>query len=175
MDRSTKNTQIEEFHEKFGKAQAAFLTGYSGIEVGSMTEIRKALRDSSVELRVLRNTLAKLAIKDTPYEGLAEHFKGPIAVALSYSDAASAAKTLTKYAKDEPNFKLIVGALGEKVLTTDEIKALSELPSKDELIAKLVGLLNNIPASFVGVLSALPRDLVYALSAIRDKKEAEGN
>lgn len=172
MNREVKSAQIEEYNEKFSKAGAVFITGYSGIEVPGMTELRKSLRESDVELRILRNTLAKRAVKGTPYESLAEHFKGPIAVALSYGDAAAAAKALTEFAKEEPKFEIITGALGEKSLTVDEIKALADLPSRDELIAKLLGVMKNIPGSLVGVLSGVPRKFVYVLRAIEQSKAA---
>ncbi len=174
MNRELKSIQVKDFHEKFSSAEAAFLAGYSGIKVEGMTEIRRSLREASVEFKILRNTLAKRAIKDTPYESLDEHFNGPIAVALTSKDVAAAAKALIKFAKEEPNFEIKVGALDGKILTVDEIKGLAELPSREELIAKLLGVLKNVPGGFVGVLSGVPRKFVLALSAIQREKEVKG-
>ncbi|MCK4739391.1 MAG: 50S ribosomal protein L10 [Deltaproteobacteria bacterium] len=171
MKKQDKISQVEEFQEKFSKADAAFIASYNGIDALDMTSLRGSLRESSVELKILRNTLAKRAVIGTPYESLSEHFVGPVAVALSYKDAALAAKTLTSFAKEQPLFELKVGALGEKTLELAEIKSLSELPSRDELLAKLVGVLSNVPGSFVRVLSGVPRNFVNVLSAIKKKKE----
>lgn len=172
MDKERKKEQIEEFHEKFAKADAAFVAGYRGVQVEEITELRNSLRDASVELRVLRNTLAKRALKDTPYEQLSEYFEGQVAVAISYKDAAAAAKALTAFVKTQPKLELKGAALGEKLLSMEDIKGLAELPSREELLAKLLGVFGNVPRNFVGVLSAVPRSLVYTLQAIKVSKEA---
>ncbi|OGP07087.1 MAG: 50S ribosomal protein L10, partial [Deltaproteobacteria bacterium GWA2_42_85] len=123
------------------------------------------------EFKVVKNTLAKIAIKEAGAESLKDYFDGTTAVAMSYADPVAAAKILTQFAKDEPNLKIRVGLLGGKLLNLNEIKALSELPSREVLLGKLVGMLRAVPTNLVGVLSGVPRQLVYTLVAIQAKKQ----
>ncbi len=169
--RQEKEALVEQFREKIGRADAAFLADYRGIGSNSMNELRKGLRGADVEFTIMKNTLARIALKDTPCEPLSAELKGTMAIALSFRDAAAAAKELTVFAKDEPNLDLKMAVLGGKVIDLDGIKALAELPSREELLAKLLGCMNNIPGSFVGVLAAVPRQFVYALNAIKDAKQ----
>ncbi len=169
--REDKKTLVKELHEKFGRAGAAFLADYQGIASNDMNELRRILRESDVEFRIIKNTLARRAVKETPYEVLEGHFEGPLAIALSYDDAALAAKRLLQFAKDQPNLKIWLGALGGKILDPAEIKGLAELPSREELLAKLLGVLSNVPGSLVGVLAGVPRKLLYALNAVGDAKQ----
>jgi large subunit ribosomal protein L10 len=137
-----------------------------------MTKLRRTLRDSSAELKIVKNTLASLAVKGTQAEHFTEHLKGPTAIAFSFKDAALTAKTLTGFAKEEPNLDIRVGTLGGKVLELAEIKTLASLPSRGELLAKLLGVLTNVPSGLVGVLSGVPRKLLYALNAVSKEKES---
>ncbi len=170
MDKKKKEELVGELHEKFSNAEATFLMEYSGITVGNMTKLRRELRDASVDFKVVRNTLAKRALDGTKLEAIKDQFVGPVAVAFSNKDAALAAKTLTAFAKDEPKLNFKLGTLGEKVLEMSEIKNLSTLPSREELLGKLVGTLNGVPTSLVGVLAAVPRQLLYTLRAIEGTK-----
>jgi len=170
--RQEKEALVEQFREKVGRADAAFLADYRGIESNSMNELRKGLRGADVEFIIMKNTLARIALKDTPCEPLSAELKGTMAIALSFRDAAAAAKQLTVFAKDEPNLDLKMAVLGGKVIDLDGIKALAELPSREELLARLLGCMNNVPGSFVGVLAAVPRQFLYALNAIKDAKDA---
>jgi large subunit ribosomal protein L10 len=169
--REEKETLVEQFREKVGRADAAFLADYRGIASNDINELRKSLRGADVELVIMKNSLARIALKDTAYEPISKELAGTMAIALSFKDAAGAAKQLTTFAKDEPNLDIRMAVLGDKVIDLSGIKALAELPSRDELIAKLLGCLSNVPGSFVGVLAAVPRKLVFALSAIRDAKQ----
>ena len=171
MNKDDKKAQVEEFHDKFSRAEAAFLADFSGISVEEMTQLRRSLRDASVEFKILRNTLAKRALEGTPYAQLGSHFTGPTAVALSFSDAATAAKALVQFAKDQPKLEIKVGALGEKLLELSAVKGLAELPTRDELLAKLLGVFSNVPGGLVGVLAGVPRKFVYALGAIQRTKQ----
>ncbi|MDH4227793.1 MAG: 50S ribosomal protein L10 [Deltaproteobacteria bacterium] len=171
ITREEKKATVAEFHEKFAKAQAAFVASYQGIKVEQITTLRSSLRKAGVELKVLRNTLARLAVKGTPYEGLSGHFKGPMAVAISYKDAAAAAKALTEFIKDQPVFALKGGALGTKMLTVAEVKVLSELPSKEQMLAIFLGGLKSVPTGLAVALSGVPRKLLYALNAVKSSKE----
>ncbi|HAG51455.1 MAG: 50S ribosomal protein L10 [Deltaproteobacteria bacterium GWC2_42_51] len=171
MIKEEKVKLVNELQDKFKKAKAAFVTDYKGLKVGQVTTLRKSLRDASVEFKVVKNTLAKIAIKEAGAESLKDYFDGTTAVAMSYADPVAAAKILTQFAKDEPNLKIRVGLLGGKLLNLNEIKALSELPSREVLLGKLVGMLRAVPTNLVGVLSGVPRQLVYTLVAIQAKKQ----
>lgn len=171
MDKKKKEELIGELNDKFTNAEAVFLMEYSGVTVTNMTKLRAELRTASVDFKVVRNTLAKRALDGTKLEGIKDQFAGPVAVAFSNKDAALAAKTLTAFAKDEPKFSFKLGTLGDKVLDISEIKNLASLPSREELLAKLVGILNGVPTSLVGVLGAVPRSLLYTLKAIEGTKQ----
>ena len=170
MEKSVKKKVVKDLQDKFGEARAAFIADYRGITANDMAEFRRSLRDNSNEFKVVRNTLAKRALDGTPAEPLTEHFVGTTAIVFSYSDAVSAAKTLTDFSKEKP-FKLKGALLGEKVLSLDEVKALADLPSREELLAKMVGSMNSPLTGLVGVLSGVPRKLVYALNAVKAQKE----
>lgn len=171
MERADKVRIIEDLKDKFSRARAAFVTDYRGIKAVEMDEFRRALREKSNEFKIVRNTLVRRAIEGTDAEPLSEHFKGTTAIIFSYEDAVGAAKTLTEYAKKMPALELKTGALGAKLLSAEEIKALSELPSREELLGKLLGSLSSPMSGFVGVLSGVPRKLLYALNAIQAQKE----
>ncbi len=174
LTKNDKKELVKGFRERFEKASAAFIAEYRGIKAGEMTELRRKLRDSSVEFKIVRNTLARLAVRDTDVDFLAEHFNGPVAIAFSYSDPALAAKTLVGFAKEQPALKLRLGAMGGRLIKEADIKALAELPPRDVLLSKLVGSLKSPPTGLVGVLSGIPRKLLYALNAIKEAKEKAG-
>lgn len=171
MIKEEKKKLVSELEEKFKKAKAAFVADYKGLKVEKITALRKSLRDASVDLKVVKNTLAKIALKDAGAEPLKDYFVGTTAVAMSYADPVAAAKILTQFAKDEPNLKLKAAIVGGKVISLNEIKALSELPSREVLLGKLVGVLIAVPTGFVRVLSGVPRNLVYTLAALQAKKQ----
>ncbi|MEE9543196.1 MAG: 50S ribosomal protein L10, partial [Thermodesulfobacteriota bacterium] len=109
--------------------------------------------------------------KDTPLEEIKDQFVGPVAVAFSTNDAASAAKVLKEFSKEEPKLKFKLGTLGAKILQSAEIDSLAKLPSREVLLAKLVGSLSGVPTSLVGVLGGVPRKLLYTLKAIEQTKQ----
>lgn len=174
MDKKAKESIVEAVREKFAKSKATFITEYQGIKAVEMNEIRKAFRDSSVEMKILRNTLAKRAITGSDAEVLSDKLAGPVAIVFSYKDAAAAAKKLTEFAKEKPNLKIRAGSLGKKVISINEIKALAELPPREVLLAKLLGSMKSPATGFVGVLSGVQRKFLYALNAVKDKKAQQG-
>ncbi|MBI5234220.1 MAG: 50S ribosomal protein L10 [Deltaproteobacteria bacterium] len=174
MKREEKEKLVGELKDRFQRATATFLMDFTGVTVERITGYRKTLRDASVELKVVRNTLARLAVKGSPAESSEGCFDGATAVAFSFKDAASAAKALTKFAKEDASIKLKAATLGAKLLGPEEIRALADLPSREELLARLLGALQNTSAGLVGVLSAVPRSLVYALSAVQKVKDEAG-
>lgn len=173
MNKQNKQQVVTEMHEKLSKAKAVFLADFRGMSVEKATTLRNDLRKAEVEYRVVKNTLLELASADTDAAALVTHFKGPTAVAMTYSDPVAAAKVLAKYAKEQQaTFKLKAGVLSGKMISVPEIQALSELPSREVLIAKMLGSMNAPATNFVGVLAAVPGTFVRALDAIRQKKEA---
>lgn len=174
MDRKEKEALIAEMQGKFKKADAAFIAEYQGIKAIDMNDIRKSFRESSVEFKVVRNTLARRAMAGSDSEVLKDHLNGPVAIVFSYKDAAGAAKKLTDFAKDRPSLKIRLGALGKKVINISEIKALAELPSREVLISKMLGSMKSPVTGFVGVLSGIQRKFLYALNAVKDKKASAG-
>ena len=172
MNKQNKQQVVTEMHEKLAKAKAVFLADFRGMSVEKATTLRNDLRGAEVEYKVVKNTLLELASAETEAAMLAPHFKGPTAVALTYSDPVAAAKVLAKYAKDQTAaFVLKGGVLSGKTITAADIQALSELPSREVLIAKMLGSMNAPATNFVGVLAAIPGSFVRALDAIRQQKQ----
>lgn len=173
MKKDTKVKLVEELQDKFAKASATFVAEYKGLKAVEMNELRKTMRGASVDFKIVRNTLARRAVKGTGLETLSGHLKGSTAVAFSYKDAAGAAKLLVQFAKDQPNLKLRMGTLGTRFLGLAEIKDLAQLPSREVLLGRLFGSMKSPSAGLARVLSGVPRKFVCCLNAIREKKAAQ--
>lgn len=174
MNKDNKQQVVAEMHEKLVRAKAVFLADFRGMNVGKATQLRDELRKASVEYKVVKNTLLDLASRDTDKESLQAHFTGPTAVALSYDDPVAAAKVLSRFAKEQAAaFKLKAGVLTGKPITVADIQALADLPSREVLLAKLLGSMQAPTSNFVGVLAAVPGSFVRALNAIRIQKEGK--
>lgn len=172
MNKENKQQLVTELHEKLQRAKAVFLADFRGMNVDKATTLRNELRKASVEYRVVKNTLLELASRETDKESLSPHFAGPTAIALTYDDPVAAAKVLSKFAKEQQNvFKLKAGVLSGKIISVPDIQALADLPSREVLIAKLLGTIQAPTANFVGVLAAVPGSFVRVLNAIKSKKE----
>lgn len=152
VQKSEKETSVSELKEKFSKANAAVLGEYRGLKVGELSKLRRALRGVSAEVKVAKNTLAKIAAKGTSVERLEGQLHGPVAIVLSYADQAAMAKVLTEFAKEQEKFKITAGVLGTTLLDAKGIKALAELPGINELRAKLVGLIQAPGSKIARVL-----------------------
>jgi len=171
LNRDNKQELVTEMHERLTRAKAVFLADFRGMSVDKATTLRNELRGASVEYKVFKNTLLDRAAQGTDMECLSPYLSGPTAIAISYDDPVSAAKVLSKFAKDpQGKFVLKVGVLSGKVLDVKQIQALAELPSREVLIAKMLGSMQAPATNFVGVLAALPGSLVRALDAIRAQK-----
>ncbi len=174
MNRENKQKLISEYHEKLKSAKAVFLADFRGMSVSQATSLRNELRKASVEYKVIKNTLLELASRGTDKEPLKAHFTGPTAVAMSYDDPVAAAKVLTKCAKEQQaTFKLKAAVLSGKAITVADIQALADLPSREVLLAKMLGSMNAPIANFVGTLAAVPGSFVRTLEAIRAQKEGK--
>ena len=171
MNRAEKQVLIDELTQKLNQSQAAFLTDYRGLNVARITELRNQLREKDAEYRVVKNTLARIAARQSGNEELVDHLNGPTALALVYGDPAAAAKALVGFAKDEDALELCGGVLGGTYLDGDGLKRLAELPSKDVMRATLLGTMNAVPGGLVNVLSGVMRQAVQVFNAIKEQKE----
>ncbi len=171
--RTDKQQTIKGLSDNFSKAKSAILADYRGLTVSEMNHVRNRLRDVSVEFRVVKNTLTRIAIKGTDADSLVDYLKGPTAIAFSDDDPVAGAKAMTELAEEYPALDIRAGILGAKLLDEAEIKALSKLPGKDVLLAQLLSVMNGVPTGLVTVLSGNARNLVQVLTAINEKKESE--
>lgn len=172
MKLDKKKEIAEELHEKFLKSKIVILTDYKGLDVASVSDLRKKLNDVNVEFKVVKNTLLARASENTDVETIKDDFKGPSAVVLSYDDPVAPAKVVTEFAGGNDKFEIKVGVMDGKRLDGNAIKALSSLPSREVLLAQVLSAMNGVPTAFVRVLNAVPQKLLYALQAIKDQKEA---
>ena len=174
MNRQEKTQQVSELSELFDGVQLLVLTKYTGLNVANMVEFRSQLRETQGGYRIVKNTLAKLALKDADGEALSEQFTGPVGVAYTKEDAAATAKVVTEFAKEHPELAITGGMIaGGKLIDAKGIEALGKLPSKDVLRAKLLGAMSGVPQNFLGVLTAPSRDFVGVLQARRDALASE--
>ena len=167
-----KQKITEDLHDRFTKSAVVVVTDYKGLDVSSINELRRKLREEDIEFQVVKNTLLIRAAKDTGVALIQDYFKGPSAVALSYSDPVAPAKILMQFAKDNPKLEIKGGVLKNKVLDPDAIKALAMLPSREVLLGQFLSVLNEVPTSFVRTIAEIPRSLLNVLTAIKDQKEA---
>jgi large subunit ribosomal protein L10 len=168
-----KKQFVADLKERLEKSKVVILTDYKGLNVEAMTELRAKLREAEIEYQVIKNTMLRLASEGTDVEAIKDNFKGPSAVALSFEDPVAPAKILTDFAKDHDKLEIKIGVMGGKVLELDGIKALSSLPSREELLATVLSAMNAVPTSLVTALSDVPRRMVNVLQAIKDQKQEE--
>jgi len=167
-----KENKISQMKEKIDKAQVAIVTEYKGYTVEEITNLRRSLQKEDGDYMVTKNTLAKLAIKDTPYEVLSDSLKGPVAIAFGYGDQVAPAKALSKFIKDTKKGEIIAAAMDGKLMSADEAKSLANLPSKAEIYAKMLGCVNSPASGIVGGINGVMSALVRAVAAVRDQKAA---
>jgi len=165
-----KKAVVAEVSAQVAKAQAIVVAEYRGLEVGNMTDLRSKARKSGVYLRVLKNSLARRAVKDTPFEKLAEKMIGPLVYGIS-SDPVATAKVLNEFAKANDKFVIKAGAMPNAVISPKEVAALANMPSREQLLATLLGTMQAPVAKFVQTLNEVPSRFVRTLAAVRDQKE----
>ncbi|TXF13120.1 50S ribosomal protein L10 [Pelomicrobium methylotrophicum] len=167
-----KQALVAELGAHLANAQAVVLAEYSGLTVADMTSLRAAARKSGVYLRVLKNTLARRAVANTPFAGLAEHMSGPLAYGIS-PDPVAVAKVLHEFAKANEKFVIKAGAMRNHVMSAKDVASLAQLPSREELLGKLLGTMQAPVVQFVRTLNEVPTRLVRVLAAVRDQKEKQ--
>lgn len=151
-----KKAVVAEVSAQMANAQTLVVAEYRGIEVSDLTVLRKKARESGVYLRVLKNTLVRRAVADTPFAGLADQMVGPLIYAIS-ADPVAAAKTLHDFAKGNDKLVLKAGAFAGKVLDKAGVQALASIPGRDELLARLLGIMQAPVSGFAGALAALAK------------------
>jgi large subunit ribosomal protein L10 len=168
-----KKQIVEGVRERLKQSRVVILTDYQGLDVAAMTELRSKLRAAGVEYQVIKNTVLRRASEGTGVEAIKGEFKGPSAIALSNSDPVAPAKVLTDFAKNNPKLEVRVGVLEGRFLDLAAIKALSDLPSREQLLAQVLAAMIAVPTSLVTALSDVPRRMVNVLQAIKEQKEAQ--
>jgi len=171
LNRQEKAVVIEEVAAQVAGAQSIVIAEYRGLDVASVTVLRKQARESGVYLRVLKNTLVRRAVAGTPFEALTAQMTGPLMYGIS-TDPVSAAKVLAGFAKTNDKLVIQGGALPNNVLDQEGVKALATMPSREELISKLMGTMQAPITQFVRTLNEVPTKFVRGLAAVRDQKEA---
>ncbi len=171
MEREDKLKIVEEARKKFEKSQAVFVVTYSGVDVQGLEQIRKSLRNAQGELKVVKNTLMRLALSHAHIAYDDELLKGQNAFVFSYTDPVQVAKAIVEFSKKFPQFEAKGGWLDDKPIQAEGIKRLAELPGRDELLAQLVGRCKAPVAGLVFVLQGVLRSLVIVLQAIEEKKK----
>ena len=164
-----KQAMVSEVAAKLQGAQTVIVAEYRGLNVERVTQLRSKARKSGVYLRVLKNTLARRAVKGTPFEKLSDQMVGPLMYGIS-QDPVAGAKVLSEFAKENELFVIKAGAMPNTVMSSQDIKALAQLPSREELLAKLLGTMQGPVAKLVRTMNEVPSKFVRTLAALRDSK-----
>jgi len=169
MNRSEKAAVVEDIGAVVADAQAIVVAEYRGLEVEAITALRKQARNAGVYLRVLKNTLARRAVAGTPFEVLADQMVGPLIYGVS-TDPVAAARVLNDFAKGNQKLVLKAGAMRNSLLDTQAVKALATMPSREELLATLLGTMQAPIATFVRTLNEVPSRFVRTLAAVEKSR-----
>ncbi len=173
--REQKQKDLEALIEQFKKANAAMLVSFKNMTVAKDQELRRQLREAGVDYSVVKNTLARKAAAGTPLEPLADEFKGVTAVAISTTDPVGLSKAISKFAKANTDiFSFKVGLVEGKVVELKHVEAIASLPSREELVSKMLFLINAQAQRLVTVIQAVPRNLAVVMDQVRAQKEAAG-
>ena len=172
-NRERKVQLVAEIKERLEKSQSVILTDYRGLTVAEMNELRRSLREQNVEFKVLKNTLTWRAAQELGWTDLEEILKGPTAIAFGVDDPVAPAKVLSKFAKDHEVLQVKAGVLDGKVISAKEVDALAKLPSREELLAKLLGCFQAPLVNMANVLQAPIRGLVQVTDALQKQRASE--
>lgn len=167
-----KKAVVAEVSAEVAKAQAIVVAEYRGLKVGSMTELRAKARNAGVYLRVLKNTLARRAVQGTPFEKLTDKMVGPLVYGIS-PDPVATAKVLNEFARAHDKLVIKAGAMPNAVISAGDVKSLALMPSRDELLAKLLATMQAPIAQLARTLNEVPARFVRTLAAVRDAREGQ--
>ena len=168
-----KQAVVAEVAAKLQGAQTVIVAEYRGLDVERLTQLRAKARKSGVYMRVLKNTLARRAVQGTPFERLSEKLVGPLMYGIS-ADPVAGAKVVSEFAKENELFVIKAGAMPGSLMSDKDVKALAQLPSREELLAKLMGTMQAPVAKLVRTMNEVPGKFVRTLAAVRDAKEKSG-
>jgi large subunit ribosomal protein L10 len=171
--RLQKDQDIEQLHREFEGAPNALVVGFQGIKVGDDERLRRELRQANLTYRVVKNTLAIRAAEGTPIEQVRDSFTGATAIALSKSDPVTLAKVLSKWAKESPVFSFKAGVVEGRVVAVKDIDAIANMPSKEELVSKIMFLINSSAQRMAVVAAGVARNLAVVLDQVRAQKESQ--
>jgi len=174
LTREQKESIREGYEQGLALASNVFLVDYKGVSVPEITDLRNRVRDAGGEYIVVKNRLVRRVIQDASLSALEEHFRGSVGVAFGEGDPVDLARALSDFAKDVPEFELKAGIVEGQTVESEQIKEIASLPSREDLLTKLVFLLQSPITNFVRTLGAIPRSFVVVLDQIRLKKEEQG-
>ena len=168
-----KQAMVSEVSAELKGAQSVIVAEYRGLDVGRVTQLRAKARKSGLYLRVLKNTLARRAVQGTPFEKLTDQLVGPLMYGIS-KDPVAGAKVLSEFAKDNEAFVIKAGAMPNTMMSAKDVKALALLPSREELLSKLLGTMQAPLAKLVRTMNEVPGKFVRTLAALKDQREKSG-
>lgn len=169
MNRREKEQVVSDLNKKIEGLQAAVLTNYKGLNVGQINHLRRRLREEKISYHVVKNTLMKLASRGTDLEKLNDYFEGPTAIAISYGDPTTLAKILSDFVKTQPNLEIKAGLIQGRVALPDEVKSLATMPSRETLLAQILGEIQTPGGQLGGVLLAVLQEVVSVIQARVDQ------
>jgi len=170
MPTAEKSATVSDLSQKMSKADAIYLADFNGIDVAAVTQLRRSLREAGVDYQVVKNRLAKLAARDAGLDSLGEYLEGPTAMAFVHDDPVTPAKILQKFIDGGGKLAIKTGFVDGQILTPEAVEQLARLPSRDELIGKVIGSVQAPLYGLSAILSGLLRGVVGALSAVKDQK-----
>ena len=170
ITKEKKSQQLAELNEKLSRSKAVVFTEYKGLTVAQIATLRRSMKEAGAEYKVFKNTLVKIAAKGTPYEAAEDILIGPTGIAFGYDDPVAAAKKVLEFAGKNDKLKVKSGIIDGKLYSTEEIKAVSKLPSKTVLLSMLAGVFQAPATKLAVALNATVAQLAFALEAAKNKK-----
>jgi large subunit ribosomal protein L10 len=165
-----KVVSVTELHDKFTRAVSAVLADFRGLTVQELTDLRQQLREASLELAVVKNTLARLAVQETAFEKLSPYLKGPTSITFSYRDTVAPAKVLSAYVKKQPKLAVRAGLFEGEVIPAEKISTIADLPPRDVLLAQALATMQGPLAGLVATIQGVLSTFIGTLQAIYEKK-----